>query len=95
MVSATRSVAITPDGRRLIASTGGIDSLEVIDLEALLKPPEIPVEALRLLGEVATSQAVQNGDIDALTIEQWHDRWTEFRESKLSRDGVPDSSKCD
>lgn len=81
---AARYVTVTPDGRRLIASTGPLDSLSVIDLEVLLEKPAMPVETLRLLAEVSTSQAVDNGDVDALTIDGWHQRWSQLRESKLN-----------
>ncbi len=84
VVQSARYVSVTPDGRRLIASTGAIDSLTVIDLEALVKPPDTPVETLRLLAEVATSLSIENGDTDALSIDGWHERWTQLRESKLS-----------
>ncbi|TWU06184.1 protein kinase domain-containing protein [Stieleria varia] len=82
-VHAARYVTLTPDGRRLIASTGQSYSLTVIDLEALVKPPDTPVDTFRLLAEVTTSLAIENGDIDTLNIDKWHQRWSQLRESKL------------
>lgn len=91
-VYSARSLSITPDSRRLFVSTAELDSLEVIDLETLMQPPTTSIDSLRLLGEVTTSQTIEQGDSDALTIEQWHQRWLQLKASQWSY-GEPDANE--
>ena len=71
------SLAISTDGRRVVATAS--DSVVLINLAELLSPPRMSTEALGLLGELATAQQIELGDISGLTLEQWLERWGRFR----------------
>jgi WD40 repeat protein len=71
------SLAISPDGKRVVATGPG--STALIDLAALLSLPEMSPEDLGLLGELATAQQIELGDVSGLTLEQWLERWQRFR----------------
>jgi WD40 repeat protein len=80
------SLSVAPDGKRVVATAGG--SLALVDLAALLSPPTMSKEDLRLLGELATSQQVEQGVASSLTLEQWLERWRRFRDKYPTEEGA-------
>ncbi len=69
--------SISPDGKRVVVTANG--SVALINLAELLSPPELSTEDLGLLGELATAQQIELGEVSGLTQEQWRERWRRFR----------------
>jgi serine/threonine protein kinase/WD40 repeat protein len=93
-------LAITPDGRRALATfhrsttPSHAPDLAVIDLEELLSPCDTPTADLALLAELATSETIELGDLRDLTTEQWQERW-DLRAGRTSISRGPSSSHSD
>jgi WD40 repeat protein/tetratricopeptide (TPR) repeat protein len=84
----TQTLALTPDGRRVLVGFRPGD-LAVVDLEALLSPPTTPAKNLALWAELATAQRIEVGDLSGLTKEQWLGRWNTLRaNTQLVRSSV-------
>ena len=71
------SISIAPDGQCVVATAQG--SVALIHLAELRSPPEMSTEDLGLLGELATAQQIELGDVSGLSPEQWLERWSRFR----------------
>ncbi len=75
--SSVQSLTLAPDGQRVFACYGG--SLALIPLTPILGEPDLPTADLRLLAELASAQRIDKGDVSALTLEQWLERWDRYR----------------
>ncbi|MCA9188094.1 MAG: hypothetical protein KDA99_20845, partial [Planctomycetales bacterium] len=83
---AVHGVAIAPDGSRLVAGASSSGDFVIADLQRLLAPTDIPVQDLQLVSEAAATKAIEAGDLNTLTLEQWRTRWSRLTENRLARE---------
>jgi serine/threonine protein kinase/WD40 repeat protein len=80
------SFSLSPDGSRVVS--GSMNGVTRIDLGKLLAPPEMPIEDLQMLAELASGQRIDQGDESGLTQEEWLDRLARFNRKYPGTNGL-------
>jgi eukaryotic-like serine/threonine-protein kinase len=79
-VESAHAVALALGGRIAFVGVGLDQGVVRLDLGELLAPPDLPPDALTLLGELASARRIEQGDVTGLTREEWQERWQRFRD---------------
>ena len=72
-------VSLSPDGTRAYASVPKFNALARVALAEMLSEPDTTTEDLLRLGELASAQRIERGDVSGLSTEQWLQRWRQHR----------------
>ena len=68
------SVGITPDGSRAVLGMNGTAMIS-LDLSARLTSDDRPLDELQRIGELASGQQINSGNLIRLTTDEWLTRW--------------------
>ena len=79
---------LTVVGEHVIAAM--ID-FPMIELSAWLGKPDLDIDSLRVLSELALNGRLQNGEILPLEIREWDDRWEKFASLRESPEAAAES----